>query len=108
MKWSDVRNRFPHKWVLIEAIAAHTEGDRRILDDIHVVGQYANAEATWRAYAEIHRNNPISEMFPVHTDGAELDIRERWELPMRGIRPSSHPIIDISRMELRDQRKRTS
>ena len=37
MTWQQVQNNFPQQWLLIEAIQAHTEDNKRLLDQISVV-----------------------------------------------------------------------
>lgn len=37
MRWPDVQMAYPDQWLVIEALEAHTEGNRRILDQITVV-----------------------------------------------------------------------
>ena len=34
MIWSEVREAYPDQWLIIEALAAHTEGNQRLLDRI--------------------------------------------------------------------------
>jgi hypothetical protein len=37
MRWPNVQATYPNQWLVIEALEAHTEGNRRILDHIAVV-----------------------------------------------------------------------
>ena len=37
MKWQEIRQRYPKAWLLLEAIEAHTEGDKRILESLAVI-----------------------------------------------------------------------
>lgn len=38
MRWEELKNATnPRQWVIIEAIAAHTEADNRIVDDLRLV-----------------------------------------------------------------------
>ncbi|MCL4266282.1 MAG: hypothetical protein KJ069_23955 [Anaerolineae bacterium] len=86
MNWQDIREIYPDTWLLIEAIEAHTEGDKRILDKISVIDRFVDGQTAWQAYAKVHRENPDREMFVFHTDRAELDITiKRW-LGLRGVR----------------------
>ncbi|MCP4357854.1 MAG: hypothetical protein GY796_07555 [Chloroflexi bacterium] len=86
MKWQDIRKTYPDTWLLIEAIEAHTENDKRVLDQISVIDRYLDGQTAWQAYAAAHRENPDREMFVFHTDRPELDITiKRW-LGLRGIR----------------------
>ena len=42
MKWHQVREHFPHQWLLVEATKAHSVDERRILDDLAVVDHIAD------------------------------------------------------------------
>ncbi len=86
MSWSDARAAYPHRWLLVEALAARTEADRRLVERLTVVGEYGDGSAAWEAYSGLHREAPTRELYVVHTDREDLDIRERRELPMRGVR----------------------
>ncbi len=33
MKWQQVREQYPDRWLLLEAIRTHTEGDKRVVED---------------------------------------------------------------------------
>jgi hypothetical protein len=78
MTWSEVREKFPEEWLLIEALQAHSEDNKRILDIIGVIGQYNDFKSAMILYKEIHRVQPNREMYIVHTRREELDITERF------------------------------
>jgi hypothetical protein len=42
MTWEDVRKVYPAQWVLIEAINAKTEGDKRIVGQMDVINSFAD------------------------------------------------------------------
>lgn len=86
MKWSQIRHHYPNQWLLIEAIKAHSEADRRIVEDIAVIGAFPDSAAALQDYARLHREAPERELYIFHTDREALDITERrWV----GIRHSS-------------------
>lgn len=80
MLWNDVKKTYPNQWVLIEAIEAHTEGDKRVLDNIAVVGTFGDDNnSAMLEYIKLHRKHKDKELFVVHTSRPELDIIEqRW------------------------------
>jgi hypothetical protein len=79
MNWQDVRKHYPEQWLLIEAIEAHSEGDRRILDRIAVIDPYPDSAVAMRSYGELHRKEPHRELLVLHTSRETLDITEiRW------------------------------
>jgi hypothetical protein len=61
---------------VIEALAAHTIEDRRILDRIAVVEVCPDSRVTMKRYRELHRQHPDREYCFAHTGMAELDIEE--------------------------------
>jgi hypothetical protein len=85
MTWNEVRARFPSQWLLVEATAAHSEHNRRILDDIAVVATFPSGKSAMDGYMELHEKAPQRELYVLSTDRAELDIEElRW-LGIRGV-----------------------
>jgi hypothetical protein len=79
MQWSQIRERYPRQWLLVEAVEAHSEEGQRILDDIDVIQSFSDSVAAMRHYQELHRMDPHREMYVVHTDREHLDIGEiRW------------------------------
>ena len=86
MRWSDVRATHPDQWLVIEALDAHSENDRRVVDRIAVVDACADGRSTMKRYAELRREHPSREFCFVHTSNVELDIEERVWLGLRGLR----------------------
>jgi len=80
MKWQEVRKAYPNQWLVIEAVEAHTEEIRRLLDQIAVVETSAGGAAALQAYERLHRAYPQREFYFVHTGRESLDIRERSRL----------------------------
>ena len=79
MQWNEIREHFPHQWLLIEALAAHSVEDQRILDDIAVVQSFSDWVSGWNGYKDLHRKDPQRELYVLHTDREHLDIGEiRW------------------------------
>ena len=77
MIWSEVREAYPDQWLIIEALAAHTQGNQRLLDHIGVIETCADGAAAMQSYQRLHREYPSREFYFVHTGREELDIRER-------------------------------
>jgi hypothetical protein len=83
MLWKAVREAYPDQWLVIEALEAHTEAERRILDKIAVVEVCADGAAAMQSYRNLHRVYPEREYYFVHTRRTDLDIRERQWLGIR-------------------------
>jgi hypothetical protein len=92
MKWREIRAHFPGQWLLVEATAAHSEHNRRLLDDIAVVATFPTGKSAMHGYIELHEKAPQRELYVLSTEREELDIEElRWagilsaESPERGV-----------------------
>ena len=82
MRWGEVRKQYPDQWLVIDALEAHTEGDRRKLDQITVVETCPDGAEAFQRYRELHLQHPLREVYFVHTAREALDIRDRhwWGL----------------------------
>lgn len=90
MKWQEIREAFPHQWLIIEAIEAHSENGHRIFDRIAVVEAYPNVESSsvvMRCYYELQDKFPQRELLFIHTFHEELVIKEIYS---HGYRPASN------------------
>jgi hypothetical protein len=83
MIWSKVREAYPDQWLIIEALAAHTQGSQRLLDRIAVIETCADGSAAMQSYQRLHREYPAREFYFVHTAREDLDIRERRWIGIR-------------------------
>ncbi len=85
MTWNEVREHFPLQWLLVEATQAHSAANRRILDELAVLGSYPSGKSAMDGYLDLHRRMPDRELFVLHTSREELEIEElRW-LGIRGV-----------------------
>lgn len=46
MLWTEVREKFPDQFLLVEELKSHVEGDQKIIDEIAVIDTVADSEAT--------------------------------------------------------------
>ena len=83
MKWSDVRQSYPDRWLIVEALEAHNSGDQRELDRLAVVEECADGTGAFQRYQALHLQYPERELYFVHTSRATLDILERQWLGIR-------------------------
>lgn len=86
MRWDEVRVAHPDRWLVIEAIAAHTlvEGEvrRRILDDIVVVDLFEDGNVAWRRCWKLQREDQGRELYAVHSSNLAIEIIEEFR-PLR-------------------------
>lgn len=86
MPWQEIREHYPHQWLLLEAIKAHSSEGRRILESLAVLETYPNGLSAMRRYSELHGQAPHRELYVLHTDREVLEIEEvHWP----GIRAAS-------------------
>ncbi len=84
MEWQQIRERYPAQWLVVEAIVAHTEANKRIVNQMAVVDSFTNSRSALNSYIELHERAPEKELYVVHTDRETLDIiQQRW-LGIRG------------------------
>lgn len=86
MRWEEIRIHYPSQWLLVEAVKAHSEVNKRILDEIAVVNVFANSQEAMQNYGQLHHQNPERELYVLHTDRKTLDITERRWIGIRGVR----------------------
>lgn len=78
MKWSEVRERFPNQFVLMEELASHIQDDRVFVDDVAVVRAVPEKEAT-KTLMQCK-----DKMFVYHTDNDAVVIELRRRPGLRG------------------------
>lgn len=82
MKWDEVRQAYPNKWVVLEAIDAYSKNDSRIIKDIAVLDYFADSMDALRKHDRLHKQEPDRELYFFHTSRENLDIHEK----KRGLR----------------------
>ncbi|MCP3957249.1 MAG: hypothetical protein GY719_05300 [bacterium] len=85
MKWQEIRRHYPDRWLLVEALRAHSKNNKRILEDLAVVGAFEDSDAAMKSYAGLHREAPQRELYVFDTDREELEVQERRWLGIRGV-----------------------
>ena len=76
MKWHQIREAFPHQWVLVESINAFTsdEGYRQI-DELLLVQAYGTEwQPAWEGYKQAKLSRSHAEYYMLHTDRLVLEI----------------------------------
>ena len=80
MLWQEVKQAYPLQWVMIEAIDAISDGNRRIIKQVTVVDTFMDdSKNAYRKYIQLHKLHPERELYIVHTSRPELDIEDqKW------------------------------
>ena len=77
MKWKDIIEECPDSWILLEAIEAHSDQGKRVVDKLAVLDKFNNSDEAMTAYRELHKKNPERELYVAHTKNRDLEIEER-------------------------------
>ncbi|MBT7094353.1 MAG: hypothetical protein HN936_13990 [Bacteroidetes bacterium] len=86
MNWDKVRKIYPNQWVLIEALKAHSDSGKRLLDQLSVLNSFSDSLSAMQSYKHIHKNSPQRELYVIHTQKESLNIEERTWAGIRGTR----------------------
>lgn len=80
MNWENVRKIYPEQWVLIEAINARTEGNKRIVENMAVIDSFADdGDRAFQKYIELHKVHREREYYIYHTSNQILSIGiKKW------------------------------
>lgn len=75
MNWQQIREQYPHRWLVVEAVDAHTEGALRVIDQLEVVVAFEdNWKPAWEHYKAVHDADRYREYYVLHTDREVLNI----------------------------------
>ena len=85
MQWQEICKHYPQQWLLIEAIKALSVANRRIFDQLAVVGAFPDSMAAMQSYQQFHKEELERELYVFHTSREKLDITERRWVGIRGI-----------------------
>nr|VFJ47965.1 MAG: hypothetical protein BECKFW1821A_GA0114235_10186 [Candidatus Kentron sp. FW]VFJ51686.1 MAG: hypothetical protein BECKFW1821B_GA0114236_10104 [Candidatus Kentron sp. FW] len=83
MNWQQVREQYPRKWVLAEAMEGHAESDRWRVDRLTVIDAFTEVSDALSAHKQLHGQAPERDYFVAHTDKEELAMKERYWLGIR-------------------------
>ena len=80
MQWPEICRSHPDKWLIVEALEAHTTPDsRRHLDRLTVVEECPDGKAAMKRYRLLHQQYPEREFYFIHTSRDSLDIQvQQW------------------------------
>ncbi len=57
MKWNEARHIYSNKWLLFEAIDAHSEKRKRIVEELSVINVYDQRKDALKEYADKHKKD---------------------------------------------------
>ncbi len=77
MRWEEIRSHYPRRWLLAEALEAHSEFGNCVLEQLAVLGTFPDSALAMQSYARFHREAPERELYVFHTNHETLDLPER-------------------------------
>ncbi len=86
MQWQEIRNCYPNRWLLLEAVVAHSEAEKRVVDELAIVDVFSDSASALRRYRDLHHESPTREFYVLHTSRETLDVTERKWLGVRAQR----------------------
>lgn len=76
LKWEKLRDLVPNSCVLIEAVTAYSQDNKRIIKEMSLLEKYGNEKEAWSGYKKLHRKYPEKELYIFHTSNKEIDVVE--------------------------------
>jgi hypothetical protein len=78
MNWNEIRSAYPDKWLVVEALVAHTDpNNKRIISDLKVIEICSDGISAFNKYRELHKLEPCKEYYYLNTNRVVLEIEER-------------------------------
>ena len=75
MNWQEIRQKYPHRWVVVEAFGAYTENGQRVIPHLELIADFADDwKPAWERYEALHDADKWREYYVLHTDREELNI----------------------------------
>lgn len=86
MKWSNIRDIYPNCWVLVEALATHSNNHKRTIEEMSVVSEYDDPKHAWSSYKKLHLSEPNRELYVFYTGNEFIEVIEQPFTGIRGLR----------------------
>ncbi|MDQ0256674.1 hypothetical protein J2S74_004096 [Evansella vedderi] len=62
MDWGLVREQFPDKLVLVEALSSTSRDSIRTVEEMSIISTFDDNMEAWKAYKKTHKENPEKEL----------------------------------------------
>ncbi|WP_138495286.1 hypothetical protein [Paenibacillus pinistramenti] len=83
MNWSTVRDKYPDRWVLVEALSAESSNHKRSINNMSVILDFLDPKDAWSSYKKLHLSDPSRELYVFYTGNEIIEVIEQ---PFTGIR----------------------
>ena len=75
MNWQELRERYPHSWLVVEAYGAYTDNGQRVIPRLELIASFGDDwQAAWGRYKALHHADKQREYYMLHSDREALDI----------------------------------
>jgi len=75
MTWQQIREKYPGRWVVVEALGAYTQNGKRVIPNLQLVASFGSDwHEAWDAYKALHHADKWREYYYLHTDREALNI----------------------------------
>ena len=80
MKWEEVRKIYPEKYVLLQVLESHVEGDKKHIDDVAIIRAIDDSKEATR---ELVNARPGTLVY--HTANDKIEVLIRKSVGFRGV-----------------------
>lgn len=80
MDWGLVRDQYPDKLVLVEALSTTSKDSIRTVEEMSIIATFDNNMEAWKAYKKTHKENPGKELYVFHTSKEKPEVIENFLL----------------------------
>jgi hypothetical protein len=84
MDWNLVREQYPDKLVLVEALSTASKDNIRTVKEMSIISIFNNNMEAWEAYKRKHIENPDKELYVFHTSKEKPEVIEKFFIGVRG------------------------
>jgi hypothetical protein len=79
MTWEQIRAHYPDQWVIMEALQAKTDGDRRVFEQLAVLDSCVDNGELFPRYKKLRAAFPGKELIFYHSANTTMDVKiKNW------------------------------
>ncbi|MFD1738704.1 hypothetical protein ACFSCX_19495 [Bacillus salitolerans] len=78
MEWGLVREQYPDKLVLVEALSTSSKDSVRTVEEMSIISTFDDNMYAWNAYKRVHKENPEKELYVFHTSKEKPEVIEKF------------------------------
>jgi hypothetical protein len=77
MKWAEIREAYPERWLLLEILDSHTIAGRQHIERVAPVEECPDGRTAMKRCSAVQRAHPDRDYVFAHTSRRELEVYER-------------------------------